>query len=138
MATGAISASPATTSPLLPRTGTNSIEQMLAHQLAAAHKSSMALAVQLNRAVERMSVFKDEPRALANVEATRLAGSIARLMQTCQNGALTLQRLRTGGAQTITVRNVNVAAGGQAVVTGQVTTGGRADDIRGEGSKNEQ
>ena len=38
-------------------------------------------------------------------------------------GLLTLQRLRTGGNQTVTVQHVNVESGAQAVI-GNVRTGG--------------
>jgi hypothetical protein len=41
-----------------------------------------------------------------------------------QDGLLTLQRLRSGGNQTVTVQHVNVQAGAQAVI-GNVGTGGR-------------
>ncbi len=44
-------------------------------------------------------------------------------MSVFQDGLLTLQRLRTGGNQTVTVQHVNVAAGAQAVI-GSVQTGG--------------
>lgn len=44
-------------------------------------------------------------------------------MSVYQDAALTLQRLRTGGNQTVTVQHVNVEAGAQAVI-GNVQTGG--------------
>jgi hypothetical protein len=58
-----------------------------------------------------------------NTETCRLVGAITRLQATFQDGALTLQKLRTGGKQTVVVQHVNVRQGGQAVVAGQV--GGR-------------
>ena len=106
----------------MPRTGLdaadtikaeNSIEQMLSHQMAAGHRAAMKLTYHLDRAMERMSVLKDDPRAQANIEAMRLVSGISRLMTTSQQGALTLQRLKTGGKQHVVVQHVNVESGGQ-------------------------
>jgi hypothetical protein len=63
-------------------------------------------------------------RAGDQVEACRCTNAAARLMSAFNDAALTLQRLRTGGNQTVTVQHVNVASGGQAVI-GNVQTGGR-------------
>ena len=71
------------------------------------------------------------------MEAARLAGSITRLMMAFQGGATTLQRLRTGGRQVVTVQHVNVAPGGQAIVAGEVTTGGQSPQQTGCNSNNE-
>lgn len=117
--------------------GASSIEQMLAHQIAAGHRASLKLAAQLNNQIERMGVISTPDRALANLEATRLAGAISRLMTTCQTGALALQRLQTGGRQIVTVQHVNVASGGQAIVAGDLQTGGTgAAQMEGECREN--
>ena len=111
----------------------NSVEMMLAYQLATSHQSAMKLTAQLNRQIERMNVIADGPRQLANVEAARLTGSITRLMMAFQGGVTTLQRLRFGGRQVVTVQHVNVEAGGQAIVAHGVSTGGSAGRMtRGE------
>jgi hypothetical protein len=99
----------------------NSLERMLAHQLAATHRSTMKLSAQLNRAVERMDVIHEEARERANVQATRLAGAMARLMGSYQSGLLALQRMRSGGQQVVVVQRVEVRDGGQAVVAGRVS-----------------
>lgn len=57
------------------------------------------------------------------VEACRCINAAARLMSVFQDGLLTLQRLRIGGNQTVTVQHVTVASGGQAVI-GNVQTRG--------------
>jgi hypothetical protein len=88
----------------------NSLEKMLAHQMAVAHEASMRL---MNDALTQ-----NDP-----VEACRLSNAAARLMSAFQDGLLTLQRIRTGGNQTVTVQHVNVAPGGQAVI-GNVRAGG--------------
>lgn len=46
------------------------------------------------------------------------------MMETFQRAALTLERLRNGGRQTVVVQHVDVANGGRAVVAGTVTPGG--------------
>jgi hypothetical protein len=61
--------------------------------------------------------------ALLNTETCRLAGTATRMMATFQQGAATLQRLRTGGTQRVVVEHmqqVTVEEGGQAVVAGNV------------------
>jgi hypothetical protein len=98
----------------------NSLEKMLAHQMAVAHEASMRL---MHRALS----YEAGGRAIRegdSVEACRLANGAARLMSVFQDGLLTLQRLRTGGNQTVTVQHVNVAPGAQAVI-GNVQTGDR-------------
>ena len=97
----------------------NSLEKMLAHQMAVAHEASLRL-------MDRALSYEAGGRHLRegdSVEACRLTNAAARLMTVFQDAALTLQKLRTGGAQTVTVQHVNVAPGGQAVV-GNVQTGG--------------
>ena len=87
----------------------NSLEKMLAHQLAAAHTAAL-------EAIDN-ATFETN-----TVEKARLLNVSARMMETFQKGLLTLQRLRTGGNQTIVVQRMNVTEGGQAIV-GQVHTG---------------
>jgi hypothetical protein len=110
----------------------NSLEQMLAHQISAAHRSTLKLTKQLNSAVERMNSISETHRAQANIEATRLANAVSRLMTSSQQGALTLQRLQTGGHQIVTVQHVNVEPGGQAIVAGAMTNGA-TPGLPGEG-----
>ena len=92
----------------------NSLEKMLAHQMALAHEGTMRLMDQALSFEARQD----------SVESCRLANTAARLMGVFQDGLLTLQRLRSGGNQTVTVQHVNVQAGAQAVI-GNVGTGGR-------------
>ena len=101
----------------------NSLERMLAHQLAAAHHSAMELTGQLNRCIERMDAIHEDTRERANVQGTRLAGAIARMMGSYQQGLMTLQRLRTGGRQEVHVirQEVQVNEGGRAVIAGAIS-----------------
>jgi hypothetical protein len=91
----------------------NSLEKMLCHQMAGAHYAAMKLlAVALN------------PR-LPPVEAARLTNASARMMQVYQEALLALQRVRTGGKQTVVVQYVQVRDGGQAVVAGNMKAAGQ-------------
>lgn len=94
-------------------------EQMLAHQMAAAHKAALDL---LAKSAQQRDT----------VEQARLANTAVRLMSAYQGAMTTLQRVRTGGKQTVTVQHVQVSDGGQAVIAGAVNTGGLAG---GGGSK---
>ena len=100
----------------------NSLEKMLAHQMAVAHEGTMRL-------MDRALSFESSQDA---VESCRLANTAARLMGVFQDGMLTLQRLRTGGSQTVTVQHVNVQSGAQAVIgmgTGGRKRGGRNEKV---------
>ena len=99
----------------------NSLEKMLAHQLAAAHAHAMKL-------LAKSHAWARGNSQAHSVEAARLAGAAARMMDSYQRGLLALDRLRNGGRQVVTVQHVTVADGGRAVVTGRVAAGdgGRA------------
>jgi hypothetical protein len=88
----------------------NSIEKMLAHQMALAHDMSFKLA--------RMAVEQNDP-----VEIARLTNASARQMDAYQKAMLALQKIRCGGKQTVVVQHVTVKDGGQAVVTGKMKRG---------------
>ena len=90
----------------------NSVQQMLSHQLAAAHKYAM-------ESFKNSEIYKDP--------ATKVKfGNLAvRLMEAFSRGALTLQRLQNGNTQTMTVQHVNVQ--GQAVIAGSLQTGGHSN-----------
>ena len=97
----------------------------------------MKLTAQLSRQIECMNAIDARTKEASNVQAARLAGAVSRMMTTFQQGALTMQRLRTGGRQIVTVQHVNVGAGGQAVIAGSVTPGGRGGkDQDGGGIQN--
>jgi hypothetical protein len=115
----------------------NSIEFMLAHQVAAAHKMAMHF---IASAQEDLSAYIHSGHKFPHrsIEAARMAATAARLMETCQRGALALDRLKNGGQQTVTVQHVNVTDGGQAVVAGTIRQRSRkakesTDDDQGTG-----
>jgi len=82
----------------------NSLEKMLAHQLAAVHKVLME------------HIGWATPNEY-NIEAqSKRLNAAARCMTVYQNGLLTLRKLRQSGNQRITVQYVNVDNGSQAVI----------------------
>ena len=121
----------------------NSMEKMLVHQMAAAHNSAMRMTALVNRRLESMAninqltTMQDIERQ--NIETCRLAGTAARMMNTFQQGMLTLQRVRTGGEQRVVVEQhqyvTRVEDGGQAVIGPKVRTRGGVRN-GGEGSQN--
>jgi hypothetical protein len=92
-----------------------SMEQMLAHQMALCHDTAFDL----------MRKAKTLP-GCETVEQARLVNAAVRLMTTFQDGLTTLQRIRTGGRQVVTVQHVQVKDGGQAVIAGTVSQGATA------------
>jgi hypothetical protein len=111
---------------------TSSMERMLAHQMALAHRSAFLLGRQLERAAASAGSVDG-----ANLRAVRLATAMSRTMAAYQQGMLTLQRVRSAGQQTTVVQHVQVNEGGQAVVAGEIGTGG-ARTADGDASKNER
>ena len=93
---------------------TNSLEKMLAHQMAVAHEAGL-------RVLDRAMSYETRNDS---VETARLINAAARLLSLYQDGLHTLQRLRTGGTQTVVVQHVKVESGAQAVI-GSVSAGGR-------------
>lgn len=81
----------------------NSLEKMLAHQLAVAHKTAMTLTDK--------ATFQPDAG-----EKARMLNTACRMMETYQRGLLTLQRLRSNGERNSAVQFVTVADGGQAII----------------------
>ncbi len=114
----------------------NSMEKMLAHQMALAHEMAMRVGNAAMGETWRLQNKANNGQGMRPGDATelqRLTNSVARLMTTYQQGMLTLQKLKTGGNQVVTVQHVNVGAGGQAVI-GNVQTGGGRLPGGGSGS----
>lgn len=86
----------------------NSLEKMLCHQMAAMHRAAMKLTA-------RTFDFTEQP-----IEMARLSNAAARMMQVYQEALLALQKIRTGGKQTVVVQHVQVSQGGQAVIAGNL------------------
>lgn len=105
----------------------NSLERMLAHQMATAHTLAMTMAAKAADFAGSIKSWDTQTRQqVQSIEAARMAGAAARMMETFQRAALTMERLRNGGKQTVVVQHVAVANGGQAVVAGTVAPGGQS------------
>jgi len=92
----------------------NSLEKMLAHQMAAIHDASM-------RMVHRANLTQD-PGLAAKTLNSAMKGFSA-----YQGAVGALRQLRGNQQQHIVVQHVNVGAGGQAMVGTVNTRGGRHD-----------
>ena len=103
----------------------NSLERMLAGQLAAAHSMAMKL---LAKSEVRMNNTPSWQQHEHLTGTCRLATTAARFHELLfQEGLLDPgQAVRTEGKQTVVVQHVYVTDGGQAVVAGDLTTGGRS------------
>jgi len=88
----------------------NSLEKMLAHQMALHHKLSMKFG--------GLALNEEHPATAAQLFKTSNAAA-----RTYQTGLDTLMRVRRGGRQTMTVKHlqqVTVEGGAQAVIAGEV------------------
>jgi hypothetical protein len=112
----------------------NSLEKMLAHQLALIHVLAMKTGARALDFEKRQGEHGDEFKQAESVELARLAQATSRLSSAFQDGLVTLQRLRNGSAQTMTIRHVTVEAGGQAVI-GNVKGGGGRTGNPGRGKR---
>lgn len=92
----------------------NTLEKMLAHEIALAHKL----------AFKQAELAKNEDEATMAFKRLQIA---AKMMDAAQKGMLTLQKLRNKGAQQMVVQHVHVTDGGRAVV-GTVHTRGCGDE----------
>jgi hypothetical protein len=112
----------------------NSLEKMLAHQIAAAHGLAMKFAAKSEHLLGFVTSWDTTARQqVSSIEAARLANSAARMMDSFNQGLLTLDRLRHGRRQIVIVQHVTIGPGGQAVVAGEVKAGGSRR--RGRGRK---
>ena len=102
----------------------NSVERMAGHQMAKAHELAMRLAGSslrfLRKAEDYNAVDAHAAANAANLEASRCANAAAKLMEAFQRGMLTMDTLRNGRKQSVTVQHVTVENGGRAVVAGAV------------------
>ena len=109
-----------------------SIEKAMLHQMAAAHALSLRLVGRANLEIEGMGRWDQQGRGEAVVQITRLSNGAARLMQSYQQGVLTLAKIRSGGSQIIVVQHVQVNEGGQAVIAGQARGAGHKGGSSGK------
>jgi len=84
----------------------NTHEKLLSHQIAVAHK----VALEQTAAASGWESTGDPAMAMRRLQIA------ARMMATSQQAMLTLQKLKTGGSQTVVVQHVTVSGNGQAVI----------------------
>lgn len=101
----------------------DSLERMLAHQLATAHVAAMKAAAVMQTHLDEAARSCGAHRVAAGVEAERMARTFGRLTGSYQAGMQTLQKLRSGGRQVVVVQHNHLGEGAQAVVAGSVTGG---------------
>jgi hypothetical protein len=106
----------------------NSLEKMLAHQSTALHRLGMKFSAKAETLLDNFHLGISGNRNPADiqvysVEVSRCATAAVRAFGGYAEAILTLDRVRRGGKQTVTVvhQNVAVGPGGQAVVAGKVT-----------------
>ncbi len=98
----------------------NSLEKMLAHQMAQAHKLAMNFAKRAGQHSDKADPAIYGSQAFHAIEAARAVNASVRMMDSFQRAVLALNKIRSGGRQTVTVQHVNISDGGQAVVTGGI------------------
>jgi hypothetical protein len=108
----------------------NSNEKMLMHQMALIHTLTMKTGARALEIERRAGPHGDGLTEADAVEFSRLAQASARLSSAFQGGLLTHQRLRNDGSQTVTVKNVTVETGAQAII-GNVEGGGGPNEKPG-------
>lgn len=91
----------------------NSLEKMLAHQMAATHEAGMQM-------MRRANMMEDHGAA------AKCMGTAIKAFTAYQGALATLDKMRSDKRQHIVVQHVNVNAGGRAVVGSVSTRGGRA------------
>jgi hypothetical protein len=111
----------------------NSLEKMLAHQIAALHALTMKTATRALEFERRLETSSGGGKQADTVEFSRLVQAASRASSAFQDGLITMQRLRNGNSQTMTIRHISIEAGAQAII-GDVKPGGRrAGKARGRG-----
>ena len=79
------------------------VQQMICHQMAAAHKHAMRL-------------LGESEKERDSIEKCRMATTASKLMDAFSRAAVALQRLQTGSSQTVTVQHVQINGGQTAIV----------------------
>jgi hypothetical protein len=89
----------------------DSIEQMLMHQAAAAHKLAMRFMAKADHQLSQVQSWNPASYQAHSVEAARLAHEAGKLMSAFSDTVLTVQRRRSGGKQVVQVIHQQVAVG---------------------------
>lgn len=98
----------------------NSLEKMLAGQIGVTHYLIMSLARQINEIVLKdlyNGAGTKQDQELDAEIMSRYTAAYSRLSKVMDGHLQTLQKMRTGGRQTVTVQHQHVQVAGQAIVT---------------------
>ena len=97
---------------------------MIVHQTAVAYTLAMRLAGKANswakRAEQDFGTGNVAQAQMENIEAARLANSAGKLMLAVTGAAVSLEKLKHGTKQSVTVKYLTVSQGGQAIVAGVI------------------
>jgi hypothetical protein len=100
------------------------LERNLVQQIAATQVVGMEMLAKAHASQALAAPWVPEERQqMQSIEAGRMARAAARVLECSQRGMLTLDRLRNGGRQHVTVQHITVGSGGQAVVAGTLKRG---------------
>ena len=100
------------------------LERNLVHQIAATQVLGTEMMAKARAFMVLAAPWVPEDRQqMQSTEAARMARAAARVLECSQRAAQTLNQLRNGGRQTVTVQHVTVQDGGQAVVAGTLKRG---------------
>lgn len=111
----------------------DSLERMLAHQLAATHVLAMKAAAVAGKQLDLAGNTFGSAGQSACVEGARLIGAAMRATSAYQAGLLTLQKVRNGGRQTVVVQHNYVQGGSQVAIGGVAGAAGQVVAGRGKG-----
>jgi hypothetical protein len=99
---------------------------MLVEQLAATHRLAITMIAKSQHFAEHITSWAmKERQQVQSIEAARMAGGVARLLDSFQHGMLTIDRLQNRGRQTVVVQHlqqVQVGVNRQPLVTSATRT----------------
>ena len=109
----------------------DSVEKMLVHQAAAAHKLAMRLIAKAEHQLSQVQDWNPKAWSAHSVEAARLTHAAGKLMGAFNDAVLTVQRRPSGGKQAVQVQQVAVGPGGKTIVAGSLKGRGKTGGKRG-------
>ncbi|MGG5890964.1 hypothetical protein ACLF3G_28175 [Falsiroseomonas sp. HC035] len=90
------------------------MERNLVHQIAAMQAVGMEMLAKARRFMALMTPGAPEERQqMQSIEAVRMVRGATRALECSQRGMLTVERLRNGGRQTVTVQYITVGMAGR-------------------------
>lgn len=104
----------------------DTVQKLMAHELAIAHTLACRFASQATKAVEQIDCWTPVLKRNSHIaDATRLGDSTARLMMAAAKATEALNKWRGGKPQQIIVQHIHMDGNSQAVISGNANTRGR-------------